>query len=170
LSPTLWRLSASVAVAAAVPKFWLAVLRQWCSRPASASIFKLNLFSMASLYLKTAVTWFLLAVSIGLYMGAAQDFRLVHVHVHLNLLGWVSLALIGLTWASFKKLSSIRLAKIQFYLHNAGLVAFMGGIAFSQLGGVKPYAVIAVGSCIVGAAVLIFAWQIWRYKFSNRDG
>ena len=89
-------------------------------RTPSLDLFNFIFIAMASLYLKASVLWFVLAVCIGLYMGAAQDFRLVHVHVHLNLLGWASLALVGLTWASFPKLSSWRLGMIQFVMHNLG--------------------------------------------------
>lgn len=120
---------------------------------------------MASLYLKTAVLWFVLAVGIGLYMGAAQDFRLVHVHVHLNLLGWASLALVGLTWASFPKLSSWRLAMVQFVLHNVGLAVFMGGFVVANFTGEKPMPAIAGGSLTVGVAVLLFAFQVLRHRF-----
>jgi hypothetical protein len=35
----------------------------------------------------TAVAFFLVGVSLGIYMGMNQDFRLTHVHAHLNLLG-----------------------------------------------------------------------------------
>jgi hypothetical protein len=35
---------------------------------------------------------------VGAYMGAKQDFRFVHVHAHINLLGGVALGLIGLIY------------------------------------------------------------------------
>jgi hypothetical protein len=123
---------------------------------------------MSPLYLKTAVVWFNLAVGLGIYTGATQDFRLVHVHVHLNLLGWVSLGIIGLTWASFPRLSTRALGRLQFGLHNLGLTIFMGGITFAQLTGNKPIAAIALGSLMVAASVVLFGYQVLRHRFSGQ--
>ena len=38
----------------------------------------------------------LCGMSLGIFMGIRGDFTLVPVHAHINLLGWVSLALYGL--------------------------------------------------------------------------
>lgn len=35
-------------------------------------------------------------MSLGIFMGSAQDFTLAPAHAHLNLLGWVTMALYGL--------------------------------------------------------------------------
>ena len=37
---------------------------------------------------RTAIAFFVLGVGLGMYMGMNQDFRLMHVHAHVNLLGW----------------------------------------------------------------------------------
>ena len=43
-----------------------------------------------------AVTYFVIGIGLGVYMGASGDHSLFPVHAHINLLGWVSMALIGL--------------------------------------------------------------------------
>ena len=43
----------------------------------------------------TAAAFFVVGVSLGMYMGVTHDFRLTHVHAHINLLGWVALGLAG---------------------------------------------------------------------------
>lgn len=55
-------------------------------------------------------------VYIGMRMGFRHDYSLVPVHVHLNLVGWTSLALFGLSYRAFPELAASRLATIQFYL------------------------------------------------------
>ena len=50
----------------------------------------------SSTWLRIAVVYFVLGVALGVVMGATNNFTLRPVHVHLNLLGWVSMALIGL--------------------------------------------------------------------------
>jgi cbb3-type cytochrome oxidase subunit 1 len=54
--------------------------------------------------LHTAVAFFVVGVALGTGMGATQDFRLIHVHGHVNLLGWVALGLIGLLYAAHPRL------------------------------------------------------------------
>ena len=43
-----------------------------------------------------AVAYFVCAVTLGIVMGASGDHTLMPVHAHLNLLGWVTMALFGL--------------------------------------------------------------------------
>ncbi|HEV8407024.1 MAG TPA: hypothetical protein VGQ34_03740, partial [Sphingomicrobium sp.] len=47
---------------------------------------------------------------LGIVMGARGDFQLVPVHAHLNLAGWASLALFGLTYRAYPQLASTRIA------------------------------------------------------------
>ena len=42
-----------------------------------------------------AVLYALLGMSLGMFMGATEDFTLAPVHAHINLLGWATLALMG---------------------------------------------------------------------------
>jgi hypothetical protein len=44
-------------------------------------------------FLKIAAVYFFIAVCIGLVMGITHNFMFTSVHAHLNLLGWVSMAL-----------------------------------------------------------------------------
>jgi hypothetical protein len=55
-------------------------------------------------------------VYIGMRMGYRHDYTLVPVHVHLNLVGWTSLALFGLSYRAFPELAASRLAAVQFWL------------------------------------------------------
>lgn len=48
---------------------------------------------MGRRFLKIAVVYFSIGVLIGLTMGIIHDFTLTSVHAHVNLLGWVSMAL-----------------------------------------------------------------------------
>jgi len=50
------------------------------------------------LFLATAAFCLVCGVGMGIAMGITHDFHLAPVHAHLNLLGWASLALMGLTY------------------------------------------------------------------------
>lgn len=46
-------------------------------------------------FFKIAAVYFVIAIILGIIMGIRHDFSLTSVHAHLNLLGWVSMALFG---------------------------------------------------------------------------
>ena len=81
--------------------------------------------------------WFLVAaagcmvvgVSMGIAMGIAHDFHLAPVHAHVNLVGWTSLALMGLTYRAWPELAADRgLALTQFTLSAGAAMLFPFGI------------------------------------------
>jgi hypothetical protein len=47
-------------------------------------------------WLRLAVAYFAVGVMLGVAMGASGDHSLFPLHAHINLLGWVSMALFGL--------------------------------------------------------------------------
>jgi hypothetical protein len=45
---------------------------------------------MSALWARTALLWFAIAVSLGLYMGVTQQFQFTPAHAHVGVLGWLS--------------------------------------------------------------------------------
>ena len=107
-----------------------------------------------------ALAYFVAAVTLGVVMGASHDFRLKTVHVHANLLGWVSMALMGVVYRLFPKAAASRLATWHFGLYQAGLPLMLGGLAAVMLGQGAAEPVIGVGSFVLLAAVVCFALTI----------
>jgi cytochrome c oxidase cbb3-type subunit 1 len=84
----------------------------------------------------------------GALMGGIKPFRdfveysafgkfIVLAHAHINLLGWVEMAIFGALYYVVPRLSgraiySVRLVKVHFWIHNFGLV---GMVAFFALAG-----------------------------------
>ena len=66
----------------------------------------MNTQNAGLLWLRLAAVYFSLAVALGITMGIAGNHTLFPVHAHLNLLGWVSMALIGLIYRSFQSKSA----------------------------------------------------------------
>lgn len=62
------------------------------------------------IFIVTALLCLLVGEGLGIHMGINQDFTLVPAHVHLNLLGWVTLALFGLTHRAYPALATSRMA------------------------------------------------------------
>jgi cbb3-type cytochrome oxidase subunit 1 len=118
--------------------------------------------ALATRLIHTAVAFFVVGVALGTYMGAAQDFRFVHVHAHINLLGWVALALIGLIYRLHPHLQQGWLAQAHYWLHTIGLIVFMGSFAWGVAAGAKPMLLVATGATMVSLAVLLFAANVFK--------
>ena len=107
---------------------------------------------MSKTFLKISVVYFMIGISFGLYMSLTHVFTLTSVHVHINLLGWMSLALIGIFYHLYPDLEKTGLAKAHFWLHNIGLPVMMIAIALAILGVGNVFFPIATAG---GAATLI---------------
>jgi cbb3-type cytochrome oxidase subunit 1 len=116
---------------------------------------------LSNRFIHTAVAFFVVGVALGTGMGATQDFRLIHVHAHVNLLGWVALGLVGLLYAAHPRLAQGWLAHTHYWLHTLGLVLFMGAFAWGALSGDKPVPAIAAGASLVSLGVLLFAVNVF---------
>lgn len=118
---------------------------------------------MGKAYLKIAVVYFTIGVLAGLTMGIIHDFRFTSVHAHVNLLGWVSMALFGLIYHFYPNAANSKLAKTQFWLHNIGVPVMIGGITLQILGvsGALPPTII--GSIVVVVGVILFMVNVFKY-------
>ncbi len=117
---------------------------------------------MAKNLLRCAVLYALFGIGMGLVMAASHDFTNKSVHVHINLLGWVSMAMMGMAYQLFPAMAESGLAKAQFWLHNLGLPVMAAGIfaIMHHLPMAEP--VVATGSMIVALAFVAFAINVWR--------
>jgi hypothetical protein len=93
-------------------------------------------------------------------MGAREDFQLVPVHAHLNLAGWATLALFGLTYRSYPELSSTKLAFYHFIVSGTGSVLLPIGIGLAVLRNSPGLAILASILWLLG--VLMFLVQLLR--------
>ena len=116
---------------------------------------------LSNRFIHTAAGFFVVGVSLGMYMGVTHDFRLTHVHVHINLLGWVALGLAGLLYTVHPALQRGWLAHAHYWLHTLGLVLFMGGFAWRSITGATTFVPIAIGSSMVALGVLLFAVNVF---------
>ena len=114
-------------------------------------------------WLKIAVLYFALAVAIGAAMGASpsHDMRLMPVHAHLNLLGWVSMSLIGLLHLRFPALGDGKLAAVQFYSYQVCVPLTLMALAFLLTGTESIGPVVGILSIIVVLSIALFAVKLW---------
>jgi hypothetical protein len=116
----------------------------------------------AARWIGIALVYFILAIGLGVAMAASHDFRLKGLHVHLNMLGWVSMALMGVIYRLFPQAAASRLATWHFALYQAALPVMMVGLGGLLLGHEAMEPLVAAGSTGVLVAVLLFALAVWR--------
>ncbi|MBA3326514.1 MAG: hypothetical protein H0T41_15010 [Rhodobacteraceae bacterium] len=97
-----------------------------------------------------AIAAALAGMSLGVYMGIAQDFTLAPAHAHANLLGWVTMALYGLYHRSAPR-ADTRLAWVQAGRGAAGAAAMSGGLGYY----LATYDEALVGLVIAGSLFVI---------------
>jgi cbb3-type cytochrome oxidase subunit 1 len=120
-----------------------------------------NAEAAARRWIVIALVYFVAAVSMGVVMGASHDFRLKPVHVHANLLGWVSMALMGLVYRLYPSAAASRLAGWHFVLYQLALPAMLGGLAALMFGQPGAEPVVGVASVVMLVAVFCFALAVW---------
>lgn len=97
---------------------------------------------------------------LGIVMGAREDFQLSPVHAHLNLAGWASLALFGLTYRCYPSLASTTLARYHFITSATASVLLPLGIGLAVLRSSPGLAIFASMLWLVG--VLLYLVQLVR--------
>ena len=126
-----------------------------------------SLMSIPSLFFRTAVLLGLVGMLFGVFMGVNQDFRLAHFHAHWNLLGWVAFFIYGAFYALAPAARVGVLPKLHYALSLLGLAIFMTGlygIAMDTAMALPAFA--AIGSLIMVAGFLVFAWIVFRTRFA----
>jgi hypothetical protein len=119
-------------------------------------------FSRAGvIWLKLAVLYLILGISLGIAMGASQNFTLRPVHAHINLLPWTTMALAGLIYSVFPQAGASRLARVHFWLLNLALPVMMGALSMLLLGHVAVAPVLAIAEVIGALAILAFAANLF---------
>ncbi|MBI2733338.1 MAG: cytochrome-c oxidase [Aquabacterium sp.] len=118
---------------------------------------------MAKNLMRCAVLYALLGIGMGIVMAASGDFTNKGVHVHINLVGWVSMGIMAMAYEVFPSMAGSVLARLQFWLHNLGLPLMAGGIyaVMHHLPMAEP--IVGSGSVIVALAFVAFAINVWRH-------
>lgn len=82
-------------------------------------------------FIVMSIVYLGLAAFFGIVMLADQSYLyLKFIHSHLNMLGWVSMMIYGVGYHILprfagKRLKSVKLGEVQFYLANIGLVGML---------------------------------------------
>jgi hypothetical protein len=112
-----------------------------------------------------AVTYFVIGISLGVYMGASGDHSQFRAHAHINLLGWVSMALIGLLYRAFPAAAQSALARWHFWIYQLAAPVMLAAVFAIYAGVEKAEPVAGVAAIAILVSLLLFWWAI----FSTRN-
>ena len=116
---------------------------------------------MSARLIRIAALYLALGVTMGIVMGITHQFSLAPLHAHINLLGFATLAIIGLVYHVYPAAAETRLARMHFWIHNAALPVFMVGLGFVLTGHEAFMPLTIAGSTAVFVGIVLFAVNIW---------
>ncbi|MDR7238936.1 cytochrome-c oxidase [Neobacillus drentensis] len=112
--------------------------------------------------IKISVVYFVIGVCMGMYMSMTHSFDFTPVHAHINLLGWLTLAVAGLIYVAFPNAAETTLAKVHFWIHNISLPIMMIGLAFYVSGTESAEPAIATGGTLMVLGIIVYAINILK--------
>jgi len=127
----------------------------------------MNVDTLSRRWFLCAISYFVVGISLGVYMGSSEDHTLFPVHAHINLLGWVSMGLTGMLYRAFPAAAQSALAAWHFWLFQAGVPVMMAAVAGIYLGQRQLGPVAGISSIVVLISVLLFWWAIFSARNSK---
>ena len=114
-------------------------------------------FALGVVYVTLGMLW-------GMHMGESEDFTMAPAHAHLNLLGWVTMALYGTFYALTKDSYSPKLAWINFAVSGAGVAVMIPSLAIYLMdqSDTSILPALIIGEVLTFAGLLIFGWSVLR--------
>jgi len=113
-------------------------------------------FGVGVIYVLAGMIW-------GMQMGAAENFVMAPAHAHLNLLGWVTMALYGSFYALTRDTMSVKLAWTNWIVSTLGVLVMIPALALYLGSNSQAYIpAIVVGEILTVAGMLIFGLAVVR--------
>jgi len=126
---------------------------------------------VSAAFFVTGALLLLSGMVLGEYMGAREDFALAPLHAHINLLGWVTLALYGTFYTLTRDTYSPRLAWTNYILSSVGVLAMIPMLALllTAPDGAKKYGAFAgAAGGIALLGLLVFLISAFRELMRKR--
>ena len=112
----------------------------------------------------------LVGMSLGVWMGANEDFVLRPVHAHINLLGFASMMLFGLFYRAFPAAGRGWMPMAHFVLSVVGFLILMPSLTLMMLG--KPLFMpgMIASEIMLVASMALFVVVVFRATMAKDEG
>ncbi len=115
---------------------------------------------LPALYFATAAVFALIGMAWGIQMSASHDHTLSPAHGHLNLIGFVAMAVFGTYYALSPAAAATMLARLHYALSVAAVALLVPGIVMAIQG--TGEALAKIGSLLALASMAVFAFVVIR--------
>lgn len=124
---------------------------------------------MADKWIKLSVLYFIIGIGLGLFMSSTVQLQWAAGHAHVNLVGWVSTAIIGLVYTYYHEAGCSLLGKWSFWAYNIGLPLLLASMFMVQISGLLAFAHIFtfVGGGLLALGVILFAINVFKNVHSE---
>ncbi|HLC17913.1 MAG TPA: cbb3-type cytochrome c oxidase subunit I [Thermodesulfobacteriota bacterium] len=116
-------------------------------------------------FIKCALVYFIAAMLLGIYMSASgRVYPWMPIHVHFNLLGWMSMMIFGVGYHILPRFSgrplwSDTLSVLHIWLANIGLVGMAAGWMMRGSAGTT---VLVIFSIVEAVSIIFFATNMFK--------
>lgn len=120
---------------------------------------------MGAKWIKLSVIYFIIGVGFGLYMHATIQLQWGATHAHINVVGWLTTAAIGVIYSVFPKAGNSSLGKAHFWSYHLGVPILFLGMMFIYLG-VPPFILhlfVWVGGLALALSAILFLINVFKY-------
>jgi hypothetical protein len=119
---------------------------------------------VSAAFFAIGVVYVLIGMLWGMQMGASEDLAMAPAHAHLNLLGWVTMALYGTFYTLTRATMSARLAWANFIASGLGVLILIPALALFLSHGNDPKYIpfLIVGEVLTVLGMLIFGTSVAR--------
>jgi len=115
-------------------------------------------------YFRTAILFLITGICLGLYMSITHQFEATGAHAHINLLGWVTMAIFGIYYALNPVQAETRIARIQYMVYTIGVLVMAPSLFLMLTGNPALEPVVAISSLVTFSGVLLFAMILFTRK------
>jgi len=117
-----------------------------------------------ALFLRIAVLYVIAGMALGIFMAISEDHTMMPAHAHMNLLGWVSMALYAAVYRIWPETAQSPLARWHFWLANIGTLTAVVGVAGIMADYPESFGPVAgIGSIMALVSMLLFAATVYAH-------
>jgi cbb3-type cytochrome oxidase subunit 1 len=124
---------------------------------------------VATRYTSASILYFLIGCVLGAFMflRPGNIYNIMPAHAHINLVGFVSMMIFGVSYHMFPRfagrpLYSIKVARKQFTLLNIGLIGMVLVFAFADRDGVLYRLLLPMFGTILTASFVLYFYNAWK--------
>jgi len=119
---------------------------------------------MGPRWIKVAAIYFIIGISLGIFMSSTLQLNWASAHAHINLAGWVSVAIMGLIYSVYPAAGNNSLGRWHFWLYNIGLPFFLLSTFMVQIPDMLAFAHVFTfgGAGAMAAGLIVFVVNIFK--------